>query len=106
MDQGSSFTLKAVREFCNTEGIEIVYSPVNDHRAIGRVERTIGSINNLVLIYVKEESHRNLETKVERARGALPFAPDARVKMSTFEAHGREADTALRNLTKSLRFIT
>ena len=58
MDQGTSFTLKAVREFCYTEGIEIVYSPVNEHRANGCVERIIGCINNLVLIYVKEESHR------------------------------------------------
>ena len=33
-----------VREFCNTEGIEIVQSPVNDHRATGCIERTIGSL--------------------------------------------------------------
>ena len=32
MDQGSSFTSKAVKSFCNSEGIEIVYSPVNDQR--------------------------------------------------------------------------
>ena len=31
MGQGSSFTSKAVKSFCNSEGIEIVYS-VNDHR--------------------------------------------------------------------------
>ena len=31
MDPCSSFTSKAVNAFCNSEGIEILYSPVNDH---------------------------------------------------------------------------
>ena len=53
MDQGSSFTSKAVKSFCNAEGIEIVYSPVNDHRATGCVECTIGSLKNFVLTYAK-----------------------------------------------------
>ena len=41
MDQGSSLTSKAVKSFSNSEGIEIVHSPVNDHRATGCVQRTI-----------------------------------------------------------------
>ena len=60
MDQGSSFTSKAVKSFCNSEGIEIVYSPVNDHRATGCVERTFGSLKNFVLTYAKEKYHGNL----------------------------------------------
>ena len=44
MDQGSSFTSNAVKSFYNSEGREIIYSPVNDHRATGCVERTIGSL--------------------------------------------------------------
>ena len=44
MDQGSSLTSKKVKYFCNSEGIENVYSPVNYHRATGYVERTIGSL--------------------------------------------------------------
>ena len=35
MDQGSNFTPRIDKDFCNTEGIEVVNSPVND-----RVRRT------------------------------------------------------------------
>ena len=101
MDQGSSFTLKAVKSFCNSAAIEIVYSPVSGHRATGCVERTIGSLKNVVLTYAKEKDSGNLESIVERALSALRFAPKATVKISPFEAHhGREAKTVLRNLTK------
>ena len=67
MDPFSSFTSKAVNAFCNSEGIEILYSPVNDHWATGCVERTIGSLTNFVLTYAKEKYHGNLESMVERA---------------------------------------
>ena len=71
MDQGSSFASKAVNFLCNSEGIETLYSPVNDHRATGCVERTIGSLTNFVLTYAKEKYHRNLESMVERALSDL-----------------------------------
>ena len=101
MDQGSSFTSNAVKSFCNSEGIEIIYSPVNDHRATGCVERTIGSMKNFVLTYAKEKDSGNLESMIERALSALRFAPNATLKISPLEAHhGREANTVLRNLTK------
>ena len=101
MDQGSSFTSNAVKSFCNSEGIEIIYSPVNDHRGTGCVERTIGIMKNFVLTYAKEKDSGNLESMIERALSALRFAPNATLKLSPFEAHhGREANTVLRNLTK------
>ena len=101
MDQGSSFTSKAVKSFCNSEGIEIIYSTVNDHRATGCVERTIGSLKNFVLTYAKKKDSGNLESMVERALSALRFALNATLKISPFEAHhGREANTVLRNRTR------
>ena len=101
MDQGSSFTSKAVKPFCNSEGTEMINSPVNDYRATGCVERTIGSLKNFVLTYAKEKDSGNLESMVERALSALRFAPNATLKILPFEAHhGREANTVLRNLTK------
>ena len=101
MDQGSSFTSKAIKSFCNSEGIEIVYAPVNDHRATGCVERTIDSLKNSVLTYAKEKDSGNLESMVERALSAIRFALNAKLKKSPLEAHhGREANTVLRNLTK------
>ena len=92
---------KEVRTFCHGEGIEILTSPVNDHRATGCVERTIGSIKNSVLTYAREEKPEPLDRMVERALGALTFAKNATLNITRFEArHGREANTVLRNLTK------
>ena len=51
---------KEVRTFCHEEGIEILTSPVNDHRATGCVERTIGSLKNSVLTYAREEKFGTL----------------------------------------------
>ena len=74
---------------------------MNDHRATGCVERTIGSLKNYVLTYAKEKDSGNLESMIERALSALRFAPNATLKISPFEAHrDREANTVLRNLTK------
>ena len=101
MDQGTSFTSKAIKSFGNSEGIGIVYAPVNYHRATGCVERTIGSLKNFVLTYAREKDKGNLESMVERALSALRFAPNAKLKISPFEAHhGCEANTVFRNLTK------
>ena len=43
VDQGTNFMSNDVNAFCNSEGTEIMQSPVNDHRTTGCVERTIGS---------------------------------------------------------------
>ena len=106
MDQGSSFTSKAVKEFCNTEGIENDCSPVNNHIATVCVERTIGSIKNFVLTYAKEKNHGKIEAMVKRAPGVLRVAPNASIKVSPFEAqHGREAITVLLYLTSTYRIL-
>ena len=90
-----------VRTFCHKEGIEILNSPVNDHRATGCVERTSGSLKNSILKYEREEKSEPLERMLERALGASRFAKDAKLNLKPFEAHhGREAYTVLRNLTK------
>ena len=83
-----------MKDFCNTERIEIAYSPAKYHRAIG-------NIKHFVLTYVNEENQGNLETMVKRAIGALYFAPNPTIKMTPSEAHhGWDANTVLRNLTK------
>ena len=48
-DQGSCFTSKKFKSFCNSEGIELIHSPANHHRGTGSVERNIGSLKNSVL---------------------------------------------------------
>ena len=71
-----------VIRFCNTEGIEIVKSTVNDHRATECVERTIGSLKNKILTYAKEENPEALGNMLERA-----LSVNATAKLTTFEAH-------------------
>ena len=101
VDQGASFMSNEIKAFCNGEGIEIIKSPVNDHRETGCVERTIGSLKNLILTFAQEKNPEPLEKMVERALGALRFSKNSTLKISPFEAHhGREANTVLRNLTK------
>ena len=101
VDQGTIFMSKEVRAFCHEQGIEIRISPVNDHRATGCVERTIGSIKSSVLTYAREDKPEPLDQMVERALGALRFVKNATLNITLFEAHhGREANTVLRNLTK------
>ena len=101
VDQGTNFMSKEVKAFCHEQGIEILTSPVNDHRATGCVERTIGSIKNSVLTYAREDKPEPLDRMVERALGALRFVKNATLNITPFEAHhGREANTVLRNLTK------
>ena len=102
VDQGTNFMSKEVRAFCHKQGIEILISPVNDHRATGCVERTIGSIKSSVLTYAREDKPEPLDRMVERALGALRFAKNATLNIKPFEAHHvREANTVLRNLTKN-----
>ena len=65
VDQGTSFMSNEIKAFCNGEGIEIIKSHVNDHRATGCVERTIGSLKNSILTFVQEK-HPELFEKNDR----------------------------------------
>ena len=49
------------KNFCNSERIELLYSPVNNHRGTGLLERINVSLKNLVLIYATEKEHKSLE---------------------------------------------
>ena len=101
VDQGTNFLSKDVKGFCNTEDIEIEQSPVNDYRATGCVERTIGSLKISRVTYAREERPAPLEKMVKRAFGALWFSPNATIKLTPTEAHrGRETNTVLQNLPK------
>ena len=80
VDQGSYFTSNKFKSFCNSEGIELVHFPVNDHRGTGSVERTIGSLKNFDLTYASEKEHKSLECMADKALGALRFSKNAKSK--------------------------
>ena len=101
MDQATGFFSNKIQNFCNYKGIELLKSLVKDHRATGMVERAIGSIKNYVLTYLQENKNYKFGVMISRALSALRFVPHSKTKITPFEAyHGREANTALRNLTK------
>ena len=54
LDQAKCLIGHQVKIFCNKNNIEIIEAPVNDHRAIGLVERLIQTIKNR-LACIKEE---------------------------------------------------
>ena len=84
VDQGSYFTSNELKSFCNSEGTELVYSPVNDHRGTGSVERTIGSLKNFVLTYASEKEHESLKFMVDKALGALRFSQKSNDSADSF----------------------
>ena len=56
---------------------------------------------NYVLTYPQENMNYKFGLMISRALSALQFVPHSKTKLTPFEAyHGREANTALRNLTK------
>ena len=58
--QGLNFMSRAVKVLCNGDGIEIVQSPVNNHRATGCNERTKGSLKHSKLTFAREEKTKTL----------------------------------------------
>ena len=101
MDQAFGFFSNEIQSFCNYEGIELIKSSVKDHRATGIVKRTIGSIKNYLLTYLQENINYKFGLMISRALSALRFLPHSKTKLTPFEAyHGREANTALGNVTK------
>ena len=58
LDQEKCLVGHQVETFCNRDNIEIIEAPVNDHRAVGLVERLIQAIRNR-LACIKEEKSAN-----------------------------------------------
>ena len=101
MDQATRFFSSKIQNLCNYEGLELIKSPVKDHRATGMVERTIGSIKKYVLTYLQENKNYKFGLKISRALSALRFVAHSKTKLTPLEAYlGREANKAIRNLMK------
>ena len=65
-DQGSCFISKIFEDWCEDKNIEFIKAPVDDHRAIGLVERTIQTIRNrLACLKVEKGADFKLKSEVE-----------------------------------------
>ena len=99
LDQAKCLIGRQVKTFCNKNNIEIIEAPVNDHRAIGLMERLIQTIKNR-LACIKEEK---LSTHAFYVKHALKIiihqlllCKQRTTKTSPFEAHfGRKPNTPL-----------
>ena len=99
LDQEKCLIGNQVKTFCNKNNIDIIEAPVNDHRAIGLVERLIQTIKNR-LACIKEEKSSTNDFHVKHALKIiihqLRICKRKRTKISPFGAHfGRKTNTLL-----------
>ena len=66
LDQANCLIGHQVRTFCNRNNIEIFEAPVNDHRAIGFIEKLIQTIMNRFAC-IKEEKSANNSLNIKHA---------------------------------------
>ena len=59
LDQAKCFVAHQLKIFCNKNDFEIIEAPVNNHRAIGLVERLIQTYNNRPACIKEETSATN-----------------------------------------------
>ena len=67
LNQAKYLVLHQVKTFCNRKDIEIIEAHVNDHRAIGLVERLIQTIKNR-LACIKQEKPANSSFNTKHAQ--------------------------------------
>ena len=99
LDQAKCLVGNQVKTFCNKNNIDIIEATVNDHRAIGLVERLIQTIKN-GLACIKEEKLSTRDFHVKHALKIiihqLRICKQRTTKTSPSEAHfGRKPNTPL-----------
>ena len=100
-DQGSGFISKEVREFCHEQNINVIFSPVGDHRATGLVERLIRTIKERLMVMAQENRKPPPEIALLKIIKCLRRVTQQSLNCSPFEAHfGRSPNTIWHNLVK------
>ena len=99
LDQAKCLVGNQVKTFCNKNNIDIIEAPVNDHRAIGLVERPFQTIKNRFAC-IKEEKLPTRDIHVKLALKIiihqLRLCKQRTTNTSPFEAQfGRKPNTPL-----------
>ena len=99
LDQAKCLVGNQEKTICIKNTIDIIEAPVNDHRAIGLVERLIQTITNR-FAWIKEEKSYTNALHVKHALKIiihqLQISRQKTTKISPFEAHfGRKPNTPL-----------
>ena len=103
-DHSQTFRAKKFQIFCNTKNIKLLFAPVDDHRAIGVVERMIQTLKRrlAVMRIDKINSPYRLASNVAEIIKTLRITPHDVTKNSPFEAHmGLKPKTPLSNIATS-----
>ena len=103
-DQAQGFRAKKFLIYCKTHNIKLIFTPVDDHRAIGMVERLIRTLKLRLAIMKIDKSNRpyKLASDVAELIKTLRITPNTSTKVTPFESHyGRKANTPLSNLSTS-----
>ena len=107
-DQAQTFRAKKFQLFCNTNHIKLLFKPVDDHRAIGVVERMIQALKRRLGVMRIDPANTpyKLASDVAEIIKTLRITPHGVTKISPFEAHmRRKSNTPLSNLaTTSSQF--
>ena len=90
--------------YCKKKNIKLIFPPVDDHRAMGMVERLIRALKTRlsVIKLVKNNQPYILASDVAELIKTLRITPHATTKITLFEAHyGRKSNNFLRNVSTS-----
>ena len=101
MQSSQTFRAKKFQPFCNTNNIKLLFAPVDDHRAIGVVERVIQTLKHRLGVMRRDPANTpyELASHVAEKIKTLRITPHGVTKNSPFEAHmGRKLNTPLSNL--------
>ena len=82
-EKGGAFISKEYKEFCKAQNIKYIYGTANLHTGTGLVERTIQSLENLILTNL--EDGLNLRESINRALYVLRFTKHSETKKTPFE---------------------
>ena len=94
-DQAQTFRAEKFQIFCKSNNIKLLFAPVDDHRAIGVVERMIQTIKRRLAVMRIDQTHSpyKLASDVAEIIKTLRITPHGVTKVSPFEAQWVENQT-------------
>ena len=97
-DQGTCFTSNTFVKYCKDLNIEQLFSPVDDHRATGQVERIIRVLKERLTCMKNDDNHKfNLKHDCAEITAALRLVRNRNTGIVPFEMHfGRPPNTVLK----------
>ena len=103
-DQAQTFRAKKFQLFCSTNNIKLFFAPVDDHRAVGVVERMMQTLKPRLAVMKIDQTNTpyKLASDVAEIIKTFRITPHSVTKISPFEAHlGRKPNTPLSNVATS-----